>query len=313
MKNICIVGCGKMGEFHSKKLCGFSNLFFHSRSKSSAKKLLNKFGGKYFFTQFEDVIQSPAIDAVVISSPPEFHKEQIIKSLQVGKSVLVEKPMCISEVELAEIGKVVDDLSDAFLMVAENYYYKPSLKRMKQLLKDQYIGEIQSVLAKKHIRQRATGWKTQYGALLEGGIHFIALISDLFNVWPEKIDAYFPYVEKDGVERHSVTKLAYKSNATATLSYSWVTKSFTKGTFQKSYIIGDKGTIIFESNGIYIFLRSNKKNGLYLNISDLMGYNAMIKDFLKCLEDKQRIPYSDFHKASRDLSIVFQAYKYLRA
>jgi predicted dehydrogenase len=314
MKNICIVGCGTIGNLHSRNLYRFTNLFFHSRSKISAEKLFYKYGGKYIFNRFEDAIQSPDIDAIVISSPPEFHKGQIIKSLHAGKSVLVEKPMCISEGELAEIGKVVEDIrGDAFLMVAENYYYKPSLKKIKRLLNNQYIGSINTVKVKKLFRQPATGWKSQYGALLEGGIHFIALISDIFEDTPEKIDAYFPFLKNGEVERHSVIKLTYNTSATAELTYSWSTKSLTKGTFQTSYIIGDEGIIIFESNGMYIFLRSNNKKGLYIVIPDLMGYRGMIKDFLKCLDNKQRIPYSDFHKAERDLTIVFQAYKNLRA
>jgi predicted dehydrogenase len=235
--------------------------------------------------------------------------------LHAGKSVLVEKPMCISEAELAEIGKVVEDVrGDAFLMVAENYYYKPSLKKMKRLINDQFIGAIRSVQVKKLFQQSVSGWKNQHGALLEGGIHFIALISDIFEDTPDKIDAYFPLVENGEVERHSVIKLTYATNATAELTYSRATKNLTKGTFQTSYIIGDEGTIIFESNGLYIYLRSNKKKGFFLsNIPDLMGYRGMIEDFLMCLDNKQRIPYSDFHKAERDLSIVFHAYKNLRA
>jgi len=312
MKSICIVGCGTMGKLHAKNLSGCSNLSFHSRSKSSAEKLYKKFNGKQIFTQFEDVLQSPDIDAVIITSPPEFHKEQLILSLQAGKSVLVEKPMCISDVELVEIGKVVGERTDAILMIAENYYYKPSLKKIKHILKDQLIGEIQSVTVKKLLRQAETGWKTQYGALLEGGIHFIALISDLFDDWPENIEANFPFVEKNGVDRHSVINLTYKSKATATLTYSWVTQSLTKGTFQNSFIVGDKGKIIFESNGIYIFLKCDKKKRFYTQISDLMGYRTMIEDFLKCLGDKKRSPYSDFDKAERDLSIVFKAYNNLK-
>ncbi len=69
------------------------------------------------------------IDGVIICSPPEFHKDQIIKSLEAGKAVLVEKPMCISEEEISEIEEVFRKQKNPFLMVAENYYYKPSLKK----------------------------------------------------------------------------------------------------------------------------------------------------------------------------------------
>ena len=315
MKNICVVGCGKIGRKHSSKLSKFTNLFFYSRSRSSAAKFNQAFSGKGVFDRFDEVINSSDIDAVVISSPPEEHKEQIVRSLQSGKSVLVEKPMCISEADLIDVENTLRKTnSKTFLMVAENYFYKPSLKMIKQLVKDQYLGEIQSIRVRKVFKQLATGWKSQIGALLEGGIHFISLISDIIDDTPEEIEACFPGFKKGDIERNSITKLIYKNNISAQLTYSWNTNSLSKGTFQHSKIIGDKGIIIFESNGIYFFIRSNKRTGICIpNLADFMGTHAMIKDFLICLDDNQRIPYSNFYRAKRDLGIVFQAYKNLSA
>jgi predicted dehydrogenase len=311
MNDICIIGCGNIGRLHSRNLSKFSNLYFHSRSISSADKFFNKYQGKGVFNRFSEVLTSPEIDAVVICSPPEFHKEQIVQSLEAGKSVLVEKPMCVSEAEVGEIERAfLNSGGGILLMVAENYYYKPSLRKIKQFIKNQSIGDIQSVRVKKVLRQSTPGWKSKSGALLEGGIHFIALISDLFNDSPIKIEANFPGLSRGEVERSSIIKLDYENNATAQLTYSWNTRSFTKGVLQTSSIIGNKGKITFESNGIYIILRSNKRSGLSITKpTDFMGYKAMTRDFLKCLDDKSRTPYSDFYKAKRDLSIVFQAYK----
>jgi predicted dehydrogenase len=313
MKNICIVGCGKIGRFHSRNLSRSSNLFFHSRSKSSAEKFNQRFNGKGRFDRFDAVLKSAEIDAVVICSPPRFHKEQIIASLRAGKAVLVEKPMCISSAEIDEIEKTLEETAgNGFLMVAENYYYKPALKKIKQLLKERIIGEVRSVFVKKRFRQSATSWKSQYGALFEGGIHFVAFISDIFDDDPGKVTAYFPHAKKGEMERFSITELEYKNKAFAQLTYSWNAKSLMRGVFQNSYIVGDKGKIIFESNGIYVFLKSGRKTGLYLSdLRDVLGYTAMTTDFLACLDDGTRTPYSDFHKAKRDLNIVFRAYEHL--
>jgi predicted dehydrogenase len=197
-------------------------------------------------------------------------------------------------------------------MVAENYYYKPSLRLIKQLINEQYIGDIRSVRVRKTFKQPASGWKRRYGALLEGGIHFIALISAIFDDAPEKIEASFPGAVKGQAERNSITTLGYKNNASAQLSYSWNTTSLTRGIFQHSYIVGEKGFILFESNGLYLFISSSGKSGFYLpGLVDVMGYQMMTKDFIMSLDDGRRTPSSDFHKAKRDLSIVFQAYKYL--
>lgn len=307
MKNICIVGCGSIGKAHAKNLSGKANLFFHSRSRSSAEQLNKAFNGRRVYSSFKEVVKSKQIDAVVLSSPPGAHAEQIIRALEAGKSVLVEKPMCTSRQEVRDIGAAVKRCKKAFLMVAENYYYKPSLARIKELLHEGRIGEIRSVLVRKRWTQKTSGWKSRCGALLEGGIHFIALISDIMGR-PESVEAVFP-APKQEPERDSITRLHYKDGAVAELHYSWSAKSPTKGLFQHSRIIGSTGTITFESNGLYILLNSNGRRRIFLPDSlDIGGYRAMIADFLDCLRKKDKKPYSDFKKAKRDLEIVFQAY-----
>lgn len=42
-----------------------------------------------------------------------------------------------------------------------------------------------------------------------------------------------------------------------------------------------------------------------------MGHTAMTEDFMACLEDRSRLPLSDFAKAKRDLQIAFAAYESL--
>lgn len=309
MKNICIVGCGAIAEVHAKNLSPFANLFFYSRSRSSAENLQQKFQGKGIFESFDEVLSSSEIDAIAITSPPDCHAEQIIQALSRGKSVLVEKPMCISRSQIQDIEIAVKNSPDVFLIVAENYYYKPSVKKIKELLAAGYLGKIKSVSVQKIFEQEATGWKSSYGALLEGGIHFVALISDIFDAVPQRVEAEFPDREKGKPERFAIARLTYPNHAEAQLRYAWNVKSWGKGLFQHSVIVGESGKINFESNGIYMWIDSEKKKGVYLpDLGDLMGYQAMTQDFISCLETPGKKPYSSFEKAKRDLEIVFSAY-----
>ena len=306
-KQICLVGCGTIGQMHAKHLSDHADLYFYSRSRASAEAFLSTFGGKGVFADYQSVLSDAAIDAVVITSPPEVHEAQVVQALQVGKSVLVEKPMCVSPGEVEAIGEA-EAASNAFLMVAENYYYKPSLEKMKSLITEGAIGTVQSVRVQKVFTQAADGWKAGYGALLEGGIHFVALISDLFDAAPEQVEGIFPD-GKVARKRHSVTRMRYAGGEQAELHYAWNVKSLTKGVFQHSQIVGDEGKIVFESNGIYFYVLGKHRSGVFFpGFKDLMGTRRMISDFLSCLEEAARRPYSGFEKAKRDLGVVFQAY-----
>ena len=247
------------------------------------------------------------VDAVVIATPPEYHAEQVIAALQANKAVLVEKPLCISLEEVLQIERVLENLEDPLLMVAENYYYKPSLSYIKKLLRLGLVGDVRSVFVEKLTTQKAMGWKSAHGALLEGGIHFVALIVDLFDEAPADVEAVFPGHITGEAERHAITRLTFANGAIAELQYSWNTPSLLKGVFQHSHIQGTNGSITFESNGIYVW-HSGGVLPVLPGLRDLMGYGAMTQDFLACIQDRNQKPYSNFKRAKRDLDIVFRAY-----
>ena len=263
------------------------------------------------FASYAEVLDS-AVDAVLISSPPDAHRPQVVAALAAGKGVLVEKPLCATADDLAAIGAAAAAHPDALLMIAENYYYKPSLKLLKWIIQQGFIGQVQQAIIGKRFTQQATGWKSGYGALLEGGIHFVALGADLFADAPQRVTAEFPGHQAGEPERNSIVRVEYPSGAELVLHYAWNAFSLTKGTFQHARILGTEGRIVFECNGLYVRLRGRRKRLYFPGVGDLMGYKGMMWDFLQCLQEPGRQPYSDLARAERDLGIVFTAYKGLK-
>lgn len=308
MKKVCLVGCGTIGRLHAKNLVGRVELSFHSRTQTRAEALSRQCGGGQVFAAYAEVLDS-AVDAVLICSPPDVHCSQVVAALAAGKAVLVEKPLCATEGDLAAIEVAAAAHPDALLMIAENYYYKPLLKLLKWIIQQGFIGQVRQAAIGKCFTQQTAGWKSSYGALLEGGIHFVALGADLFAAAPKQVTAEFPGHRAGEPERNSVVRLEYASGAELVLRYAWNAFSLTKGIFQHARIWGTEGEVIFECNGLYVCLRGRRKR-LYLpGVRDLMGYKGMTQDFLQCLQEPGRKPYSDLARAKRDLGIVFSAYK----
>lgn len=300
MKKIGLIGCGAIGRLHAKNLAPRANMIYCSRSLASAERFGEEFGGRAV-ASVEELLRVDGLDAVVIASPPEHHCAQAVAALGAGKAVLVEKPLCVSAAEIESVSAAEAD-SGTFVMVAENYYYKPSLALIKDWAAA--AGPIRSVRAKKLFTQEAAGWKSGYGALLEGGIHFVALVSDLFDRAPDAVEAEFPGHQAGVPERHSVLRLRFGA-AEAELRYAWDRPSLTKGILQRSRVECERGRVLFESNGLYV-----RRGGRWgFRLRDLMGYGAMTSDFLACLDEPGRRPYSDLARARRDLGIVFAAYE----
>lgn len=311
-KKICIVGCGAIANVHAKHLRARAELHFVSRRRESAEAFCASFGGTAVYDNYEQALDAN-IDGVVLCTPPEYHVAQATAALQRGKGVLVEKPLCANPNELSAMGQAIAAHPNIPFLVAENYYYKPSLRLLQWIIAQGFIGALQSIHVRKCFTQHASGWKSGYGALLEGGIHFVALISALVGQEPQRVAARFPGGNADRAERRSEVRMEYADGLCAQLHYAWNAFSPTKGVLQHSRIDGESGYIVFESNGLYVRLKSRARKRIYFpGLRDLMGYAGQARDFLACLHDPARAPISGFVQAQRDLSIVFEAYRELQ-
>ncbi|MEL6962887.1 MAG: bi-domain-containing oxidoreductase [Pseudomonadota bacterium] len=100
------------------------------------------FGKKFGFeTASSDVgsaIDDPAVNAIVIATRHDSHADLVCKALRAGKHVFVEKPLALTEGELAEIETCyqaqVATGHQRHLMVGFNRRFAPHLVKIKSLL-----------------------------------------------------------------------------------------------------------------------------------------------------------------------------------
>jgi predicted dehydrogenase len=74
-----------------------------SRTGHNAVATARMFGAAYGTTEADQVWQDPEVDAVLIATRHHLHAGLVLAALQAGKHVLVEKPLCLSARELAEV------------------------------------------------------------------------------------------------------------------------------------------------------------------------------------------------------------------
>jgi 2-hydroxy-4-carboxymuconate semialdehyde hemiacetal dehydrogenase len=104
--NICMVGHGMMGGWHSENLktadCRLHTLV--GAIEAPAKAFAEKHDYRKVTTDYLSALADPEIDAVVIATPSELHAAQAIAALEHGKHVLVEIPIAMN---LADAERVV--------------------------------------------------------------------------------------------------------------------------------------------------------------------------------------------------------------
>lgn len=96
--NICIVGYGMMGSWHSEALqkCDVTLHTVVGRRADAAREFGQRYGYKRSTTSIDDALGDPAVDVVIIGSPSEQHEDQAIRALEAGKHTLIEIPIALS-------------------------------------------------------------------------------------------------------------------------------------------------------------------------------------------------------------------------
>ena len=106
-----------------------------SRNASQGGNFARDRGVEILTSDLDVVLTDQAIDLVVIATRHHEHADQVVRTLQAGKHVFVEKPLAISWDELARVAEAYAAASpQPMLMVGFNRRFSPALRELKQRL-----------------------------------------------------------------------------------------------------------------------------------------------------------------------------------
>ena len=109
-----------------------------------AQAVLGRYTTVNATTSYEQVLNDPAVSAVAIATPAATHFDLVRAALEAGKHVLVEKPLTSSVSEAVKLADLAEK-SGLVLMCDHTYCYTPAVQRIRELIRDGEIGEIQYV------------------------------------------------------------------------------------------------------------------------------------------------------------------------
>ena len=115
----------KKTECQLSKIC--------ANSGSSAALVGKKLGFKTACSDAEIIFNDSEINSVVITTRHNSHAELVVRALQAGKNVFVEKPLALTLAELNQI-KSAYAKSNNILMVGFNRRFSPQIMKIKELI-----------------------------------------------------------------------------------------------------------------------------------------------------------------------------------
>jgi predicted dehydrogenase len=157
-----IIGCGNVTELKSGPAF---NKVEHSRlvavmrrDKTLVEDYARRHQVPHFYTDADELIDDPDVNAVYVATPPDTHAMYAIKAMRAGKPVYVEKPMARTYAECQEMIRVSEETG---MSLYAAYYRRtlPAFLKVKALLDESAIGKLLTVNIRLH---KAFGVKDQY-------------------------------------------------------------------------------------------------------------------------------------------------------
>ncbi len=148
---IGVVGTGYMGKAHSVAMNCVGAVFdtplkpvcemICATTESGAQQKAEQFGFNRSTADWRTLVNDPKVEAIVIASPQNTHKDIALAAFELGKPVMCEKPMGASTEEAAAMVQAAEN-SGVVNMVGFNYARTPATQYAKQLIAEGAIGDV---------------------------------------------------------------------------------------------------------------------------------------------------------------------------
>ena len=200
MKHISwgFIGCGDVVERKSgpafNEVAGSDVVAVMSRKEEHVRTFALRHGIKRWYTDAQQLIDDPEVNAVYVATPPSSHATYAIMAMRAGKPVYVEKPLAASYDDCIRINHVSEETGQPCFVA---YYRRclPYFQRVKQIVNEGTLGRIMNVQIRLLMPPRSIDYASEENlpwrlrSEIAGGGYFydlaphqLDLLQDIFGV-----------------------------------------------------------------------------------------------------------------------------------
>ncbi len=249
---IAIIGAGAVSDYHHVPGIRLDPRARLVAACDTSEDLLAKRKAEWSIdlvsTSFEEICQSPDVDAVIIATPNDTHKPITEAAARCGKHVMCEKPLAL---HAGSVRLMIEACQNAGVvhMTAFTYRFAPSMRYLKHLLKKGDLGTPRHFRSQRFLDlpESSWGWR-QYkeragaGDLFDMTIHRLDFAIDLMGPLDRVSGAVARFAERtktevgDACEPSDVDDWSalvgiFKSGATGVWEGTTLAKGYKRGGF----------------------------------------------------------------------------------
>ncbi|MBT4969955.1 MAG: Gfo/Idh/MocA family oxidoreductase [Bacteroidetes bacterium] len=240
MKKVCVVGAGRWGMNHIKTLHNLNALGGIVENNIKVLESLKiTYPSVACFLNLSDALND-RFDGFTVATPALTHFSIAKQIIEAGKHVLIEKPITLKSDD-AEILAELAIEKNVNLMVGHVLLFHPAFKKIKSLLDDGSLGDLQYMYSN---RLNLGTIRTEENVFWSFAPHDIALFQYFSNSFPNKITSRGEDILQEGIHDITITTLEYPDRIMGHIFVSWL-HPFKEHRF---VIVGSKGMIRFEDS-----------------------------------------------------------------
>lgn len=280
---------------------------------NKAAELVHQQTGARVFSQVEEMIEDPDIDAIFICTPPSAHFEDLKRALNADKHILCEKPFGLNFQEAIILYEMAEKSSKIHQINFINRF-NSSWSLFRSVIQKDVIGTPYTCWgnfaqggwfeeSKQRIDQAA--WRQQLGGgvIHELGSHLMDLMRWIFGE-VDGVQGWIKKIGKTGIYPDDIAGIGLKfaSGFTAQLEISRVATSYKERSFIEVY--GSKGCLRLDQDNVYLWTQKDPQWKTLLN--PLENPFEFIECFYKSIRklSKNREPSADFYDGLKNNQII---------
>ena len=215
---IGVIGNGNISGVHLRGYSLNPNVEIYALcdiNEKAMKRRAEEYGVTRLFTDVNEMVKLPELDAVSVCTWNAAHAECAIAALNAGKHVLCEKPMALNTAQAQEMEKAAKE-NGKLLMIGFVRRFGNDCAVLKDFIDSGSFGEIYYAKA-QYLRRKGCpgGWfgdksRSGGGPLIDLGVHVIDLCRYLMG-GPQPVSVYGATFNKLGDRRHIKDARGYSS------------------------------------------------------------------------------------------------------
>ena len=325
-----LIGCGRIASRHAQSISELGDARLVAVADVVASRA-ERYAKEYqadAYVDYRRLLERRDIDVVTICTPSGMHAQMAIDAMQVGKHVIVEKPMALKLEDADRMIATAKSLGVKLCVVLQNRY-NPPMQDLRRVIDEGRLGKL--LLGNATVRWYRPQeyyedgwhgtWEMDGGALMNQSIHHIDALQWLMG----EVESVFAYTatlaHKMQAEDTGVAVIRFKSGAIGSVEGSTVT--FPENLEGSVALFGERGSVkvggtalnrkvIWKIEGALehenVLLRRDE-----VDPPSIYGFShkAVIADMIAAIE-QNRAPTTDGISARKSVALVLAMYESAR-